>query len=233
MNDEDFFAWLDGELTGEAAERVAAQVAADPALQAKAERHRAFAGELRGAFDPVIGQSVAPPRFGSAEVVDFARQREERDRRRGRPISVGTQWAAMAATLAIGIVAGTMLPSAAGGPVARENGALVASASLEDALYTRLASAPAEDGPRIGLTFRDKSGDVCRSFTDESVSGLACRSGGDWQIRGLFQGASSQQGDYRMASGEDPRLADLIDERIAGEPFDSAAEKAALEKGWR
>ena len=126
-----------------------------------------------------------------------------------------------------------MLPSRSVEPVARENGALVASASLEDALYTRLASAPAEDGPRIGLTFRDKSGEVCRSFTDEGLSGLACRSGGDWQIRGLFQGAPAQQADYRMASGEDPRLAALIDERIAGEPFDAAAEKAALEKGWR
>ena len=36
-----------------------------------------------------------------------------------------------------------------------------------------------------------------------------------------------------MAAGEDPRLADLIDERIAGEPFDAAAEKAARDRGWR
>jgi hypothetical protein len=36
-----------------------------------------------------------------------------------------------------------------------------------------------------------------------------------------------------MASGEDPRLAALVDERIAGEPFDAAAEKAAMEQGWR
>ena len=233
MRDEDFFAWLDGELEGEAAKRVAAEVAANPTLSEKARQHRELAGRLSGAFDQVMDDAVPPPRFASAEVVDFARQREERDRRRGRPISVATQWAAMAATLAIGIVAGTMLPSTGGGPVARENGALVASASLEDALYTRLASAPAEDGPRIGLTFRDKSGDVCRSFTDEGLSGLACRAGGDWQIRGLFQGGSSQSGAYRMASGEDPRLAALIDERIAGEPFDASAEKAAMEKGWR
>ena len=36
-----------------------------------------------------------------------------------------------------------------------------------------------------------------------------------------------------MAAGEDPRLAALIDERIAGEPFDAPAERAAKEKGWR
>ena len=36
-----------------------------------------------------------------------------------------------------------------------------------------------------------------------------------------------------MAASEDPRLAALIDETIAGEPFDEAQEKAALEAGWR
>jgi hypothetical protein len=36
-----------------------------------------------------------------------------------------------------------------------------------------------------------------------------------------------------MAAGDDPRLASLIDESIAGEPFDASAEKAALQRGWR
>jgi hypothetical protein len=233
MNDELFFAWLDGELTDDAAKRVAAEVAASPALRARADRHRAFAGKLRGAFDPVIGESATPPRFADPDVVDFTHERELRERRRGRRIPVAVQWGAMAATLAIGIVAGTMLPSTGEAPVVRENGVLVASASLEDALYTRLASAPADHGPQIGLTFRDKSGDLCRSFTDDELSGLACRSGSDWKIRGLFQGGSNPAGDYRMASAGDPRLGAMIDEQIEGEPFDAAAEKAALDKGWR
>jgi hypothetical protein len=36
-----------------------------------------------------------------------------------------------------------------------------------------------------------------------------------------------------MAAGPDPRLMDIVDESIAGEPFDQAQEKAALEQGWR
>ncbi len=36
-----------------------------------------------------------------------------------------------------------------------------------------------------------------------------------------------------MAAGQHPQLAALIDESIAGEPFDAEQEKAALESGWR
>jgi hypothetical protein len=183
---------------------------------------------LRGAFDPLMTAPL-PDRIGAAPV-DFSAARE---RRAARPISRTTQWAAMAATLAIGIVTGTMVAPNSSGPVARENGALVASAELEDALYTRLASAPAGDGVRIGLTFRDAAGDLCRSFEDQGTSGLACRAGGDWKIRGMFQQAAERGGDYRMAAGGDPRLAALVEETIAGEPLDASAERAAKEHGWR
>ena len=226
--EEEFFAWLDGELDAETAARVEARVASDPALAEQARAHRALAGQLRDAFDPLMTAAV-PDRIGEAPV-DFAAARE---RRAARPITRTTQWAAMAATLAIGIVTGSMLSPGSSGPVVRENGALVAAASLEDALYTRLASAPAGEGARIGLTFRDAKGALCRSFEDEGTSGLACRADGDWKIRGLFQQESAQQGEYRMASGVDPRLAELIEESIAGEPYDAAAERKAMESGWR
>ena len=110
---------------------------------------------------------------------------------------------------------------------------LVAAASLDQALDKQLASDGASNGVRVGLTFRDRQGSICRSFNDGAASGLACREAGDWRIRGLFQRAEGQAGDYRMAAGEDPRLAALIDETIAGEPFEAATERAAMEKGWR
>ncbi len=86
---------------------------------------------------------------------------------------------------------------------------------------------------RVGLTFRDRAGAICRSFSGAEGSGLACREGDDWRVDGLFGTSPNASTDYRMAAGEDPRLAALIDEKIAGEPFDPAAEKAALEKRWR
>lgn len=228
ISDEKFFAWLDGELDPAEAAAVDELVAADPALQRRAEEHRALSGQLRAAFDPIADAPV-PERLAAAaeprqaEVIDFAARREAR-----RPTSLPMQWAAMAATLAIGIVAGSMFDSSAAGPVARENGQLVASGDLEAALYTRLASAPADEGARIGLTFRDSAGDLCRSFTDNGAAGLACHQQGDWQIRGLFQAGEGQSSEFRMAAGPDPRLAELVDSIIAGEPLDAAGEKQAI-----
>ena len=226
IGDERFFAWLDGELDPSEASAVDELVAADPELQRRAEAHRALAGRLNHAFDP-IAEMALPQRLADAarprqaEIIDFAA-------RRPRAMPVRMQWAAMAATLAIGIAAGTMLNSGPSGPVAREGGQLVASGELEQALYTRLASAPAREGARVGLTFRDAAGDVCRSFTDEGAAGLACHKGGDWQIKGLFQGGEGQQSEFRMAAGADPRLAELVNATMAGEPLDAAGEREAL-----
>lgn len=229
IEDDRFFAWLDGELEAAEAAEVEALVAADPALQRKADAHRALAGRLNAAFDPIVaaplpGRLVDAIQPKEAEVIDFAARREAR-----RPIPVRMQWAAMAATLAIGIVAGSMIGSSPSGPIGREDGRLVASGDLEAALYTRLASAPADDGARIGLTFRDAVGDLCRSFTDDGATGLACHQGGDWRIRGLFQAGEGQQAEFRMAAGADPRLAELVEATMAGEPLDADGERKALD----
>lgn len=228
ISDETFFAWLDGELEPAEAGRIAALVAADPALSRKAEAHRALGARLNAAFDSIAAAPVpdalaraAQPR--GAEVIDFASRRAA-----ARPAWAPMQYAAMAATLAIGVVAGSMLNNAPSGPIASDNGKLVASGELDRALSTRLASAPAQQGARIGLTFRDSSGDLCRSFTDGGASGLACHEDGDWRIRGLFQAGEGQQGEFRMAAGPDPRLAELIDSTMAGEPLDADQEREAL-----
>ena len=225
MSDEQFFAWLDGELEPAEAAKVAAEVARDSELQRRAEAHRKLAGTLRGAFAPVAAAPV-PERLlpREAEVVDLASRRAL-----GRPVFRPMQWAAMAATLALGITVGTAIDNGAAGPIAREQGQLVAAGDLEHALYTRLASAPADEGARIGLTFRDAAGDICRSFTDQGSAGLACHQAGDWRIRGLFQAGEGQSGDYRMAAGPDLRLAELVDATMAGEPLDAAGEKQALD----
>jgi len=231
IEDEEFFAWLDGELEGEAADRVAARVAASPELKARAHQHRTLSAGLRHAFDPVIADEASPPRFQSAEVVDFGARATDRERR--RRWLAAPQWAAIAATLVVGIIAGQFVGDRSSGPIESRDGILVAAASLDAALDTRLASAPDADGARIGLTFRDAAGNICRSFSDGGANGLACRRGDGWQIRGLFQGAEGQAVDYRMAAGQDPRLAALIDETIAGEPFDAAQEKSTQAAGWR
>jgi hypothetical protein len=230
MGDEKFFAWLDGELGPAEAAEMEAKVAAEPGLQRLAEQHRAFGAELKGAFDP-IAEAPVPERLQAAvkptaQVIDFAAAK------RARSMPALAQWAAMAATLAIGVFVGTQVPHGADGPVQVAGGKLNAAAALNQALDTELASAPTGD-VRIGLTYRDQAGEICRSFTAATGNGVACRTGGRWRMKGLFAAPEGQGSDYRMAAGMDPNLAALVDSTMAGEPFDAAAEKAAKAKGWK
>src|SRR5687767_12038916 len=103
MSDEEqFYAWIDGELDSEGAAAVAARVAADPELERLAQQHRALGATLRDAFDPIASAPVpdlllAAVRTGSA-VVDFSSARAKRD----KPVRFGLpQWAAIAATLVV------------------------------------------------------------------------------------------------------------------------------------
>lgn len=234
MNDEQFFAWLDGELDPAAAAAVAAQVAADPDLQHKAAAHHALKAQLQGAFAPVASAPIPTAILestGRGAIIDLAAARQRKSPRFGVPAMA--QWAAMAATLVLGLVTGSMLDGGSSAPVRSKSGYLLASTELESALDLRLASAPTATGPRIGLTFRDQAGSICRSFSDGSAQGLACRAGPDWRIRGLFQGPNGPAGDFRMAASADPALTALIDSTISGEPFDATAEQRAQAQGWR
>ncbi|MGI8932003.1 MAG: anti-sigma factor family protein, partial [Sphingomicrobium sp.] len=144
--DEEFYAWLDCELDAAGSARVAARVAADPALEALAAQHRALGENLRGAFAPVMASDVAAPRR-TADVVDLGARREARRPGFGLP-----QWAAIAATLVIGLVAGQGLGDRSSAPVETRDGLMVAAASLNQALGSQLASV-GNDGPiRLGLT---------------------------------------------------------------------------------
>jgi hypothetical protein len=189
IDDDTFFAWIDGELDGPEAARVAAIVADDPALSARADQHRAFGARLKAAFDPIA--EVPRP---SATVIDFGAAKAQR--RSG--LSARRDWAAL---------------------------------SIAAALDTQLASAPAGD-VRIGLTFRNKGGTICRSYSLKASSGLACRDDGAWHVRGTFADTSGE-GNYRMAAGPDQRLVELIDKERATEPFDAVQEAAAKARSWR
>src|SRR5689334_5003450 len=111
IEEEKFFAWLDGELEPEEAERVEAEVAADPELSRMADEHRAMADGLRSAFERVTRAKVPDAIVAAASaprdnVVSLAERREKR-----RPAFGAPQWMAMAATLALGIALGTTIDS--------------------------------------------------------------------------------------------------------------------------
>jgi len=228
--DETFFAWLDGELPPVEAAAVEAEVARSPELTLAAQEHRAMQARLKAAFDTVADPPVAQ-RLPAAEVIDFAdAQRRRESRRWGSPV----QWAAIAATLVLGVLTGSLISPLRSGPVDVRDGKLYAAADLNDALNNELASAPAAGASvRIGITFRDQSGAICRTFTNAKSSGLACRDGARWQLRGLFGAPEGQKSAYRMAAGADPNLAALVDSTMAGNPLDAAEERTAKARRWR
>lgn len=233
VDDEKLLAYLDGELDSDAARAVEEAIAADPALADRVAQHRQLRDMLRASFDPILDQpipavltNIARP---DADVIDLAAARAAR-----RPMSGDWRgWASLAATLVLGLSVGYMLNPGDAGPLVQQNGRIVASHGLSDALDTQLASAGTGDAAvRVALTFRDRSGAVCRSFTVAAANGVACRDNGQWQVKGLFQGAESQKGDYRMAAGGDSRVMALVDDLIVGDPFDVAQERAARDAHW-
>lgn len=219
IDDDTFFAWIDGELGGAEAARVATIVADDPALSARADQHRALGARLKAAFDP-IAEAPRP----SATVIDFSAAKAKRR----SVVPARRNWSALAATLVVGLVTTGIFVERGG--VAWPDPTL-ASGTVAAALDTQLASAPAGD-VRIGLTFRNKGGTICRSFSLKASSGLACRDDGAWHVRGTFADTSGE-GDYRMAAGPDQRLVELVDKERATEPFDAVQEAAAKARSWR
>ncbi|QIK95817.1 hypothetical protein G7076_04460 [Sphingomonas sp. HDW15A] len=225
IDDRKFFAWLDGELPSEEALEVERLVASNPALRRQAESHRAMTAKLQDAFRSLAETPLELPRSNVVSL-DEVRQR------RTTP-----QWwqqaAALAATLVLGIVLGGQLDRGAESPVAQENGRLVASPRLASVLDEGLASQPEAGGVRIGLTFRDKQGRICRTFSDLASSGLACNDGGTWDLKTMVGPTEGQHGDYRMAAGTDPRIAESVSGMIEGEPFDAVQERKARDEDWQ
>jgi hypothetical protein len=232
-NEEAIFAYIDGELEGEEHARIGAAIDADPALQAMVAEHRALADRLQGAFStvfeapvPAALSVVAKP---GAEVISLAEERSRRDRRR-LPWD-RSHWAAMAATLVAGVIGGVIFSGGHGGPVSEQGDRLVASGRIELALNTQLASRQSARAPvRIGLTFRNHNGAICRSFAAEAAEGVACRQGKAWQLRSLLTRENAGTGDYRMAASSS--TAEMVDSLIAGEAMDEAQERAALAADW-
>jgi hypothetical protein len=146
------------------------------------------------------------------------------------------QWGALAASLAVGVLAGVLGSGwfGTGGDLVRTpDGELAASGRLAKALDRRLAQQGADGDLRIGMSFVSQAGGYCRTFALGGSSGLACRAGAGWRIPVLAD-APGHSGEYRQAAGElPPAVLDAIDARIAGSTLDAVAERAAREAGWK
>lgn len=232
IDDETLYAWLDGELPEAEAKRVAALIAANPALGEKLEAQRQLQAQLRAAFGPI---ATAPMPAGiSAVAREDARVAGLASARMKRvvPSSGLPRWAGVAAALVAGFMGGYMFT---GGDTAPQHGLAVNSQVLA-ALDTQLASASHEGGSdqqvQVRLTFRDVGGNLCRSFETPSTAGVACREEGSWAVRALVAYQPQTQADYRMASSGNAAIMAYIDTQISGDPLDAVAERRAMQSDW-
>lgn len=225
---ETLIAFADGELSEFERRRVEKAVAADPALASEVEAHKRLRERLAAHYAPVADSPV-PPRLTALleeKVVPLDAARERRSAR-----FAPQHWAAIAATLVLGLVVGGGL-NRGDGPVTSSYGPLIASSSLDRALETQLASTqPASADIRIGLTFRTPNGEVCRTFDSQFFEGIACRFGESWRLQHTTGKEGVEGTTYRQASAS--ALAEVAQTMMAGEPLNAARERAAKERGWR
>jgi hypothetical protein len=246
VSDEMLMAYADGELDAPLREQVEQAMRSDPQVAAAVERHRALRADVFAAFAGVLDEPVPArlqPQPQLQPLTSAPPVRVDVLAAAGaRPLPARwswPQWGAMAASLAVGVLAGVLgwratQAGAGGAPFGREGDALVARGALADALSQQLAAvAPAAGAPKVGVSFRATDGHYCRSFTLGASAGLACRSGEAWRIAVLAEG-EAQQGAYRQAGSALPAaVLDAIDQRIAGPALDAQAERAARARGWQ
>jgi hypothetical protein len=249
ISEEMLMAYADGELDAATRASVEAAMREDPEIGKRIARHRALREAMRGAFSAALdepvpdrliaaarGQTVTP----KGSVVDLsparvaARQRVSAAPRRWQP-------AAMAASLLLGLGLGFLAWHGSGGALIQPGagGWLIARGALAEALSTQLSDDRSADRVAVaGLSFHNKSGDYCRTFSlsgSEASSGLACREGSAWRIKALAQSphAAANSGNFRTAGSEDsPAIRAAVEGLIDGEPLDHAGEIAARATGW-
>jgi hypothetical protein len=227
-------AYVDGELDLVTAKRLERALETDAELAKAVQRELALRSKLSSHYAPVLDEAL-PDRLtalltvsAGTNVDDSMGQRREARAAFQRPAIA--QWGAMAASLALGLMIGGYALNRGSGNVSDQGGQLVASGALSDALRTQLAATQPTDAKiRIGTSFANQSGEYCRTFESPALDGIACNTGGAWQLRQTVSGQAAAQ--YRQASAG--ALAEAAAAMMAGEPLDASQEKAAKAKGWK
>lgn len=189
---------------------------------------------VAAAFQDVMREPV-PERLSSllarGQVHDLASERAKR----ASSARIRLTWAqlgGMAAAVLVGIGVGWQLAPRGDALVALRDGAPVAAAGLARALDTQLAGERGA-GTAVQLSFVDRGGRYCRTFTASRLAGLACRENGAWSVLAAAQADAAQAGGMRQAaSGLPQAVLDAVDARISGNALDATAERQARDRGW-
>ncbi|MGW8192373.1 anti-sigma factor family protein [Sphingomonas hankookensis] len=225
IDPETLAAYADGELDPISAKRVERAMADDPALAEEVERHRALTARLRGSFAGLDAQPMpagVEALFARTDnVVAFPTAKAKPKPQRW--------WGAVAASLVAGLLLGQLVPHT-GSDLGFEGGTAVAQGSLARALDTQLASTQGTQAPvKIGITFRDRTGALCRTFETGTTGGIACSGDkGPWRVQALQGGAEATTTAYAQAGSPMAAVLEQAQAMAVGDPLDAAGEAAAL-----
>lgn len=227
VRDEDLMAFVDDELPEAEAAEVAAAIAADPALAARAEAFRRSRA--------LVAEALRPEAAGTEEQDDplAALIRAAEARPRQPPAAANSNWRpfALTAALAAAVFLGGWGWLSLGPGSAPEQ----PPHEIARALYDIRSGASTDVGD-VHLTaiasFENRAGELCREY--ETAAGdkaptlhVACHEGGGWEKR--FTLALADQGaDYTPASGGIAALDEYLARTGAGAPLDPDAEAGRL-----
>jgi hypothetical protein len=245
-DDETLMAYVDGELDAKLRAEIATAVEKEPVLARRVEQQRALRAKVAGVYTKVLEQPL-PERLARAArggtTPESAAARGNVLQFPARPARApaapwrAREWAAMAASLLLGaLISWRMLAPGDGAPIVAAKDALVAHGQLARALDQQLASEQGGEEPvLIGLTFKARDGNYCRSFVMRATgtAGLACRAGTDWQVAATDAVVLPQGRVQQAASALSPIILRAIETRGEGAILDAGAEKSAQLSGWK
>jgi anti-sigma-K factor RskA len=243
FSDEVLMAYADGELDIETREQVEDAITKDPEIARRVASHKALRDTLRSNFDPVLDEPV-PDRLITAARTSSRGTSYPRVvplRRNSGPAHSWPKWAAIAASFVLGALVLQFSSNLhTSGSITERDGQLLAAGALEQALSNQLTKNQAPVAPvHIGVSFRSKSGNYCRTFQlreATALAGLACREENKWRVEILARADASLAGnpEYRPAGSALPSSVILaVNETIAGDPLDANAEADARKRQWR
>jgi hypothetical protein len=242
--DDTLMAFADGELDMAQRADLERELAIDAALRQRVTALTTQRERVAAAFAPVLEEPVpdrlagllqpssAPPT--AAPVMNLGERRAARERSARRPS--WAQWGGLAASVLMGVLLGLQFkPNGADPATELRDGQLLAGGAVEQALASQLASQPVVGAPvAVQLSFVDKGGSYCRTFSTAAMAGLACKQGERWAVQSLAATESTPASAVRQAaSALPPAVLSAVDQRIAGDALDSAHERQARDRGWR
>lgn len=239
--DDILMAYVDGEMDPAARGDLERAMAGDARLRERVAAVQAQRDRVRAAYAPVLDEPV-PDRLSAllsahapaATVVSLEAARAARGPR--APAVSWAQWGGIAAGVVVGVLVGMNVPRGdADTSITLQGDRLVASGAVGHALSTQLASEPASgEAVAVQLSFVDKDGNVCRTFSTNAMAGLACRQGQSWTVQTLVAAERPAAGTMRQAASALPRtVLDAVDQRIDGAALDASGERQARGRGWQ